>query len=651
MSSARIMIVEDESIVAEDLRKRLANLGYEVPAIVSTGEEAIEVAKLTGPSVVLMDIVLGGVIDGVQAAEAILSQLDIPVVFITAHADDATLDRAKITGPFGYIIKPFREQELRSVIDIALFRHKMENEVKTLERWLRAIITSIGEAVVATDIDAKITYINPVAETLIGCNQQQVIGRDVTKVFTVVHPQTGEVLANPLLQTIGSGKTITLNKDIVLVAQKNNANVPIDQTSAPIRDENDNIIGGIMVFRDTTERQQAQEEKLRILRRLEKMQKLESLGTMASGMAHELNNFLTVILGNAQLAQLNSTPDSSLKFNLDQIEDFALRAGNLCKRMLELSAKKASQSQQLDLNQIADEIKGLLRHTEKKNITIQYNLAKNLPLIPGDPFQVRQMMLNLVNNAMEAIGDKNEGQIKISTGVMHASLTHLKDYYCSSKFSDGDYVFFEVQDDGIGMIAGTRTKIFDPFFTTKSEGYGLGMPIVLNIVQAHKGAIGVRSESGCGATITVLFPCNAESTLNSLTTVVAPSVWRATGTVLVVDDEEAVRKVAAKFLESFGFDIITAENGLDAVTYFSEKANNIDYVLLDLLMPKMDGEEALKEFRKIKPNVPVLLMSGYKVDDEIINRLSGGNQFGILQKPFTAKTLRTRMWELTRQTQ
>jgi PAS domain S-box-containing protein len=248
MTKAHIMVVEDERIVAADIQDRLRTLGYGVTALVTTGEEAEQVATETRPDLVLMDIMLKGQMDGIEAADRITANLNIPVVFLTAHADETTLQRAKITAPFGYILKPFDERELHTTVEIALYRHATETKLKRVERWLAAVLESIGESVVATDKWGLITFINARAASLTGWNGEDAAGRALSEVFAMVDIATQQPLESPVSRVITEGVVIRCENETLLVAKDGTTTV-VKYTAAPIRDDYDHITGIVWVFR------------------------------------------------------------------------------------------------------------------------------------------------------------------------------------------------------------------------------------------------------------------------------------------------------------------------------------------------------------------------------------------------------------------
>jgi PAS domain S-box-containing protein len=264
MSDVKILVVEDESIVAMDIKHRAESLGYTVTGITPSGEDAIQKATETLPNLVLMDIVLKGEMDGVEAAQKIRDSLDIPVVYLTAYSDEKTLKRAKVTEPFGYIIKPFEDRELHSAVEVALYKHKMEKKLKESEKWLSTTLESIGDAVIATDENGKVKFMNPVAMEITGWGELDAFGKDLDEVFNIIREDSGAPI-NPLNEVIEKNQIIELNEPTILIT-KDGKEVPIDDSSAPIRDETGNIIGVALVFRDITERRKAEKEREELLK-------------------------------------------------------------------------------------------------------------------------------------------------------------------------------------------------------------------------------------------------------------------------------------------------------------------------------------------------------------------------------------------------
>jgi nitrogen-specific signal transduction histidine kinase/CheY-like chemotaxis protein len=398
------------------------------------------------------------------------------------------------------------------------------------------------------------------------------------------------------------------------------------------------MLGTVM---DITHQHLAEEERVRMERKLQESQKLESLGVLAGGIAHDFNNLLTGILGNASFARMDIPANSPAQISLEQVEIASQRAAELCKQMLAYSGKGRFVVQQIDLSALVRETGDLLQVSISKNCVLKYALATDLPAIIADATQIRQIIMNLVINASEAIGDKS-GVISIATGVIEADRAYLTEAHLSPNIPEGEYVFLEVSDNGIGMSAETRARIFDPFFTTKFTGRGLGLAAVLGIVRGHHGAMKVYSEVGRGTAFKLLLPC-AEGPADAAPDLpAAPLAWRGSGTMLVVDDEDTVRNTTRRMLERIGFEVLMASDGAEALEVFHREGSRIAGVLLDLTMPHLDGNATFTELRRLDPEVRVLLVSGFN-EQEAVTRFAGKGLAGFLQKPFKPDTLYSKL--------
>jgi len=333
--------------------------------------------------------------------------------------------------------------------------------------------------------------------------------------------------------------------------------------------------------------------------------------------------------------------------SIEEIRKASVRAADLTRQMLAYSGKGQFVVGPVNLNELVEEMGHLLHASISKKATIAFDLADELPLIEADAAQVQQIVMNLITNASDAIGDA-VGVITIRTDTVEADRALLSGAYSSDDLPEGRYVCLRVADTGCGMDNTTCARVFDPFFTTKFAGRGLGLAAVLGIVRGHSGAITVESERGRGTTFTVLFP-RSERAVQAVPEAERPAgEWRGTGTVLVVDDEQLVRDVAARILEYSGFDVITAAEAQQGVELFRQLADEITAVLLDMTMPEMSGEEAFRELRRIRPDVPVILTSGYNEQDAV-GQFTEQGLAGFVHKPFDVETLVRTMREALEQ--
>ena len=390
--------------------------------------------------------------------------------------------------------------------------------------------------------------------------------------------------------------------------------------------------------RDTTDRIRAEEERVELERRLQQSQRLESLGVLAGGIAHDFNNILMSVLGNAELALTTLPAASSVRGNLLEITASSRRAADLCRQMLAYSGRGQLVAEAIDVGALIDDMRGFLRSTVSKKALLDIDLGENLPLMRGDASQISQVIMNLVLNASEAMGETG-GVITISIGVRQCSGKDLQGMCGDECLPPGPYLTLEISDTGSGMDAATQDRIFEPFFTTKFSGRGLGLSAVLGIVRGHKGGLRLSSEVGKGTTFEIFFPAAEVATESTArTSGGANDRWRGEGAVLLVDDEEAIRTLGGAMLGLLGFTVLTAADGREALAVYAEHRDEISLVLLDLTMPHMDGEETFQELRALDPAVRVVLSSGYARAD-VIARFAGMGLVGFVHKPYSLAEL------------
>jgi PAS domain S-box-containing protein len=508
-----------------------------------------------------------------------------------------------------------------------------EQALRDATRRYEALVNSIDGIVWEFDpARHRFTFVSPRAERLLGYPARQWLEEDNFWV-NHLHPDDREWARDFVRKEIqerrdheleyrmlaADGRTVWLH-DIATVAVEGGV-------TARLR--------GVMF--DITARKQAEQERQALERKIQETQKLESLGVLAGGIAHDFNNLLTGILGNADLAQLDLPAESPARESLAQIETAARRAADLCRQMLAYSGKGRFVVQRVDLNRIVSDLTHLLTISISKHAVLRLNLADRLPAIEADVTQVRQVMMNLVINASEALMEKS-GVIAVTTGAVRVDAAYLRTTSFQPEPAPGDYVFLEVSDNGCGMDESTRTRIFDPFFTTKFAGRGLGLAAVLGIMRSHRGAIKIYSEPGRGSTFKLLFPA-ADGTAAELDPGSGQvSGWRGHGRVLIIDDEETIRTVSARMLERAGFTTETEGDPREAITRFERDPARFALVLLDLTMPHLNGEEVFRQLRVLRPDLRVLLMSGFNEQDAI-NRFTGKGLTGFVQKPLGYEVL------------
>ena len=399
------------------------------------------------------------------------------------------------------------------------------------------------------------------------------------------------------------------------------------------------LLGCISV--DSTGRRHSEEERLAFERRMQQTQKLESLGVLAGGIAHDFNNLLMVILGNADLALSKSSAESPLRGYITNIDTAAQRAADLANQMLAYSGKGRFLIEPINLSRLVEEMGHLLASVISKRATVRYRLASELPPVLADATQLRQVVMNLITNASDAIGE-SAGVITIVTGIVEIGSPASGARSSGPPLPRGTYVFIEVGDTGSGMDAATQSRIFDPFYTTKQTGRGLGLASVIGIVRGHHGEIRVTSSPGRGTTFTVLLPAAADRPPVDTAAPAKPAPEQSPAdrqrSILLVDDEDHVRQTTQLMLEESGFSVFTAVDGVDGVEVFKSQAAHLSAVVLDMNMPRMDGAEAFRQMHRIAPGVPVILTSGLDEQDAV-SEFTGAGIAGFIQKPYRLKAL------------
>ena len=511
-----------------------------------------------------------------------------------------------------------------------------KNEKKLLfeEEKYRQLVENINDLVYSVDTSGILTYLSPAVKSILGYTEEEGVGKHFS---LFVHPDDLNrmqiIFKNALKGHIEPAEFRIIDK-------KGNPHT-VHLTAQPIFIE-DKITGFSGIISDITERIAIEQERLELEKQRLHSQKLESLGVLTGGIAHDFNNLLMAILGNLDIASQNPLVPPSANLSIQQALNAARRATELTQQMLAYAGKATIVNREIDLSRLVEENARLLRVSIHKTITVNLNTAKNLPYISGDGGQLQQVVMNLITNASDAIGAK-AGEISITTGVMYCDKNYLKNSCINEKPDEGTFVFLEVEDTGCGMDEETLQRLFDPFFTTKFTGRGLGMSAVLGIVRNHKGAIIVKSKVNKGTTIRLLFPALEEKTVNTEENnlsgqITDDTISQISGTVLVADDEDAVRDVCKSMVELLGCRVLTASNGQEAVEVFQKNNPEIDCVILDLSMPVMDGIAALNDIKKINPEIKVILSSGFPRNDAM-ERFRGHGITGFIQKPYNLHDL------------
>ncbi len=496
------------------------------------------------------------------------------------------------------------------------------------EQLFRDLFQNAADPIYISDMFGKILNANDQACNELGFTYEELLTKQITDLDAGYQdPEKVEAFFKNLMEI----KSATFETEH---RRKDNSQFHVEIHASCINYNGSPAIMGVV--RNIDERKRIAVEQMKLEQQLLHAQKLESLGVLAGGIAHDFNNILTSIIGNAELALLRINKESPGVDNLHRIEEAAARAADLAKQMLAYSGKGKFVIENINLNLLLEDMMHMLEVSISKKAVLRLNLIPDLPSVEADTTQIRQIIMNLIINASEAIGDKS-GVIAVTTGCMDCNKDYLKDVWLDENLNQGLYVYLEIADTGCGMDKHTLAKLFDPFFTTKFTGRGLGMAAVLGIVRGHKGAIKVYSELGKGTSFKILLPASGKPA-NIFNHVGYEGNWKGSGTVLLVDDEETVRGMGKEMLQEFGFTTITANDGREAVEIF-KTTPDISFVILDLTMPHMDGEQCFRVLRQIKPDVKVIMCSGFS-EHEVTKKFMGKGLAGFIQKPYKLSALK-----------
>jgi PAS domain S-box-containing protein len=475
---------------------------------------------------------------------------------------------------------------------------------------------AIGDGVITADHRGKILLINRVAEALVGMDTSEAVGRQLEEVYVLRLSQENQI-----------GET---GEKVAILTGKGGNEYAIEEVRTHLTEMEGDESGVVIIFRDITDRKQAEIERQQFEQQLQHAQKLESLGVLAGGIAHDFNNILTVIMCYCSLGE--QQPEKAGEF-FPGIEKSVDRAAELCRLMLAYAGKTQFVQSHIDMTALVDDMLSMLKSTLPQNVTIKPCLTGDLPSIEGDAGQLRQIVMNMIINASEAIGEV-QGEIVVSLTRKAVTAGQSEKDHLGKAITPGKYLCLEVADSGCGMDDETKQRIFEPFYTTKFVGRGLGMSAVLGIITSHKGALQFTSQPSRGTTFKVYLPVkNAEGAVVGSIQQTTRVPWQGSGTILLVDDEEQILQVAKALLESLKFSVIEASNGIEAIEQYRKNAAEITMVVTDIGMPLMDGYELIAELKQLDPSLPVIVSSGFG-DADVTSKIASGDIAGLISKPY-----------------
>ncbi len=496
MEKNHILVVEDESVVAMDIKYRLENLGYIVPATLSSGEAAIEQIPGLSPELVLMDVVLKGQMDGIEAAERIKQLYDIPVIYLTAYGDDKTLERAKMTEPYGYILKPFENRDLYTTIEMALYKSKMQKELKASEEKYRRLINTLPNVVFKGYADWSIDFFDDKIEAVSGYAKDDFNSRRLKWPDIII---ADDLL--PAQETFAQSlKTNKLYIREYRIKRKDAGVLWLQESSQIVCDKNGEIEFIIGAFLNISERKKAEAALKEAQQTIIYSEKMAAVGRLSSGIAHEVKNPLGIILGGVEfLRNKLAERDEDTLVAMEKIEKSVMRADDVIQGLLKFSRPSEVKIENINIHELINDAVLLLKYKAHLNSVKITTFFTNDPVpLAADKMQIEQMLFNLLINACEAVSAG--GEVSIKSYLQRSPDPVTGNLFCT----------ISIADNGEGIAKENISKILEPFFTTKRDkkGTGLGLYISKTIVDNHKGFLDIKSEPGKGTEVTVSLPLN-----------------------------------------------------------------------------------------------------------------------------------------------
>ncbi|MBW4546313.1 MAG: response regulator [Symplocastrum torsivum CPER-KK1] len=634
-----ILIVDDTPTNLEVLFDFLADSGFKV-LVAEDGETAIERVEYAPPDLVLLDILMPGM-DGFETCRCLKANertKDVPVIFMTALSETVDKVRGLNLGAVDYITKPLQHEEVIARIQLHLSLQKLTKTLKEqnlrLEQEIQerkrsdqkireqaALLDITTDAIFVQDLENQILYWNKGAERLYGWKAEEAIGKEVEELlYWDSLPQLQHNLNSLTPKGEWQGELHQLTKagkEIVVATRW-----------TLVRDEDGQPKSILSVNTDVTEKKQLEAQ-------FHRAQRLESIGTLASGIAHDLNNVLAPILMTVQLLQQKLKDQQSQKW-LNILETNAKRGAELVKQVLSFARGMAGDRKILQVAHLILEVEKVAKHTFSKSIEIQVDTsAQKLWPILGDPTQLQQVLMNLCVNAQDAM--PNGGTLSIVAENIWIDEPYTK-FNIEAKV--GSYIVLTVSDTGIGIPEETLERIFDPFFTTKAidKGTGLGLSTVMGIVKSYGGFINVHSQVGKGTQFKIYLPALEKTEIQTPQDRVDTLPIGNGELILVADDETSIREIIKTLLEAFKYRVLLANDGIEAIALYAQHKEEISVVLLDLMMPSLDGSTTIRTLHKMNPQVKIIASSGLMSNHEIIQTLDNSVE-AFLQKPYTSDDL------------
>lgn len=614
-----VMVVEDEALIALDLERRLLRAGYDCVGIARSCEDAVQLFQEHPVDLVLMDIFIQGPLDGIETAKAIAKLGDVPVIFLTAYADDVTVGRAAAASAYGYLLKPFDDRTLLATLRVARERHAADAQLRLLNAAVSAATVGILLVEAAGD-ERRIRFVNDAFSAISGVPREMIIGQ--RPCFLARNPDDPAVLR--LLDAV---ENFTAAHETVPGRRANGELFWSTVSISPVANRSGQVDYLLVFHMDVSGQREAEAV-------LAQNQRLELMGQLTAGIAHDFNNILGVILACTELAR-TGVEDEAVRRDLDEVSDAAQRGASLTQKLLVFARRNdAPQTQDADLAHVVEQTRQMATRLAGPAVTLQVRIDPQPMFVPLDTTSLEQILLNLVTNARDAMPDGGELAIAVTRPVED-----------TERFAGQAYVRLEVSDNGTGMDAETAQRLFEPFFTTKmpGRGSGLGLSTCRALVEKVGGTIRVRSAPGQGATFSLDFPV-AETAANEDYMHVNERVDGDAGGALclLVEDETSLRRAGARALRAAGFVVVEAANGKTAISELNKLGPKLRLLICDMVLPDCSGSDIVAHAQKTCPHAEALVTTGFF--DQSSEPLGRG--VSLLWKPFTGSTLARRALDI-----
>ena len=633
----KALVVDNHPVILKFMSSLLQKEGYQVRTA-EDGISALDILQIYLPEIIFLDLIMPN-ISGDKLCPIIRRMpalKNVGIIILSSIAAEEKVDFVGLganaciaKGPFNkmaeHVLSALNDmdqgrsgdltKEIRGLEDIC--ERQATKELIASKKHSEVVFNNMSEGILELNANAKIVYANPAALSLINITEEDILGADVIEFFQGSHRQRVE---NLLEMNEGVARTITEKCPLELSDKK------ISMEVIPIKETENRF--SIVILNDVTER-------IRLENHLRHAQKMETIGTLAGGIAHQFNNALFALSGNTELLQMKVSEDENIKNFLRSVQGPVNRMTGLTDQLLAYAQEGKYQSRTVSIRKLVEDTLGLVQHTLDPLVRIETDLQDEPLNVEADIAQMQMAFSAILANATEAVEGKGRIRISGGNGIHPES-------------GPGQYICLRIEDDGKGMNDDIKSRIFEPFFTTKFQGRGLGMAAVYGIVKQHGGYLDIESEVDRGTIVSIYLPAiekqEQETTKNS------PKMFEGNGTILMVDDEEMVLNVGTELVKQMGYDVLEARSGKEAIEVYKENKCKVDIVVLDMIMPDMDGGRAYEQMKEINPDVKVILTSGYGIGGKV-NEIMRRGCDSFIQKPFGIKELYGKIEEIMRREQ